>query len=200
MRPEDSISNTGAPDGGMPLPGAPSASGRYAPAGAAHSATFGPNEPFLFKLRDATGGTYRASYAPSSGWDGLRAAFVEQLGPSATADALASVTYVDDDGDACVISSDETLIEAVRLARAAGQTRLALTACSLRAASSNAPSMAQRAASGAASAIGATAGHVAPELDGAPPMAAAFLGGLIAASSVAVGVGLLAVKGLAASK
>jgi hypothetical protein len=89
---------------------------------------------YVSKVHDAAGGLHRLRYPPARGWEGLRAAMSEQLGSAMTMGCLtydgdSPWSYVDNDGDPCVVDSDMTLVEAVELTRASGQSSLMLKAC-----------------------------------------------------------------------
>jgi PB1 domain len=67
----------------------------------------------------ATGNTHRIR-ASAEAFAPRRAAVAAELGISANL----ALRYVDDDGDECVLASDNSLHEAVRMARAASWSTL----------------------------------------------------------------------------
>jgi hypothetical protein len=156
----------------------------------------------LFKLKDPSGSLHRVHVKPEDGWAALREEVQRRVSTSVT-----TLLYLDEDGDQVAIDSDESLLEAAAQARRAyGSHRLAVTAVggggltlsnldaplpsTPRAASTpHAGAGANAASVGAAAAsLGATTLHNARR-DG--PAVTSILGGLIAASSLAVGAGLV---------
>ena len=194
VRPEDSISMIGVnrehgasrvnafrPYHAPPPPGRgavsmpPSALGAN-PLGEFEQIAVGGATGLLLKLRDQFGQMHRVRCEPSDGWDAVRTLVEAKAGGGECTKLL----YTDDDGDPAAIDSDEALIDAAAQARRTGENRLAVTVVT--------------AASAAASAMDVSeAQRPAQSLDKAYSTSAvsSFLGGLIAASSLAVGTGLL---------
>lgn len=160
----------------------------------------------LVKLQDAGGQYHRVHCAPESGWVPLRAALQAKL--SKGGEPLRAIVYTDADGDRIVVDSDEGLCEAAQHAWRGGKDRLLVTALYGEMAllsptaktvigAAEAPAEARGAlGGGAAPPRPAYRKSLSPRLGAAPAdprMSAvtAFLGGLVAASSVAVGAGLM---------
>ena len=130
----------------------------------------------LLKLKDTRGSLHRVRCEPADGWAALRRQVEAKAG-----DACAKLLYRDEDGDHAAIDSDETLLDAAAQAQRGGENRLAVTAIAVGAVDvSDTPSIVRTR-------------PLVPSNSERPEHSAvtSFLGGLIAASSLAVGTGLL---------
>ncbi|KAG5180370.1 myosin 29 [Tribonema minus] len=81
---------------------------------------------FVYKVTDAAGNTHRVR-ASAEALAPLRAAVAGKLGCAADP-AHVELRYTDDDGDECLLAGDDSLHEAVDMARAAGWSALRLSA------------------------------------------------------------------------
>jgi CBS domain-containing protein len=194
VRPEDSVSHAGSPTrlaDGQCLLSQPVLQLAGLPPAAAQ---------FLFKLQDGAGDVHRIPYMlagcdeRASTWAELRSRMQRRL--PGNSQLIPSLTYIDDDSDSALINSDETLVEAVQAALAAGESCLAVSVSQ----ESKSPGAAGQSGEGEEAAAASPGSGRRGAKDGHQPVAAAFLGGLIAASSLAVSVGLLAVKAAAAKR
>lgn len=152
----------------------------------------------LFKLRDpSSGNLHRVRCMPAEGWKALQDAVQARFG--AEAGALVKLLYRDDDGDQVAIDSDDTLWEAAAQARRVGQRLNATAVCGGGGFDTDGapqtPSGAAQGAGNAAAVLGAgnaAASSVAAAASGMDRSSVkSFLGGLLAASSLAVGAGLV---------
>jgi hypothetical protein len=169
---------------------------------------------------DQFGNVHRVQCSPADGWTALREALQKRLGNS-SGSQLRAVVYTDDEGDLVAIDSDDSLHEAAQNAWAGGDDRLTVrpvmdssglgsTSVPLRPATSEEHAAAALARRSAAKhkkeqeqerlrrrRMGEHDGSVAPrQLQGAPSepgmgAVTSFLGGLLAASSIAVGAGIV---------
>lgn len=184
--PEDSVSHAGSPSIALPQRRA------FAHDGFLQTVPERASQ-LVFKFKDGTGDVHRIPYIlPGDGergstWAQLRSRIQRRLPDDAP--RVESLTYLDDESDVALIHSDETLGDAVE--SVLGRGELSLTVLP-RGISSHTPSHLAVASDAKARSV---------QDEGAQaPAAAAFLGGLIAASSLAVSVGLLAVKAASASR
>lgn len=193
VRPEDSISRAGSPTARADSQGPLSQQmQRLAVLPTAAS-------QFVFKLKDGAGDVHRIPYMLAgcdgrvSTWAEMRSRIQRRL-PGGS--QLQSVTYIDDDSDSALINSDESLLEAVQAALTAGESWLAISVARDSKYAGGAVLSGKGQEVSARSPVSAHRGAGQNQ----QPVAAAFLGGLIAASSLAVSVGLLAVKAAAANR
>ena len=160
----------------------------------------------LIKLQDEQGHFYRVHCTPAEGWAPLQAALASKL--EGHVDDLRGIVYTDDDGDRIVVDSDEALLEAANHVLAKGQDRLQVTPVTGPIDILSPTGTALLAAGQPASARRAPPTEQRSTLDGnalvlPSPMrqrrleeeklsaVSAFLGGLVAASSLAVVSGLV---------
>ena len=152
---------------------------------------------------------HRVRHDPENGWMALRAVVQAKLGSAGRAPVRA-LLYRDDDGDQIRIDTDEALLEAaVQARRANGGARLAVTAIcddestprrtkesiafgTFGASSAQVSSACAQPSAGTSAPV-SSSGRVSPSVHANENMSAvtSFLGGLIAASSFAVGAGLV---------
>ena len=131
IRPEDSISMVcgrsplKSPDGRVaarPLAALPRRIVRAASFESPKSRRVGM---LLIKLQDEQGHFYRVHCTPAEGWPPLQAALAAKL--EGHVDDLRGIVYTDDDGDRIVVDSDEALLEAANHVLAKGLDRLQVT-------------------------------------------------------------------------
>ena len=208
-------------NGGARHPRAPHHLQQQHPQALAATASFagepGGDGSLLIKLRDAGGSMHRLRCVPTDGWAALKTMAEARL-DHANRGGIASqgiasqgmqptvldkLLYRDDDGDHVAIDSDDTLIEAAAQAVHLGN-RLCVTAfvggqptfddgdvpahaTPARAGSAHSSAALEAGASAAAATMAAAAGAAGPSSSAV----SSFLGGLLAASSLAVGAGLV---------
>ena len=181
VRPEDSISMAGVPSNQSMV------GGRFGGLGPSANGAMGQGLPapnfdgsMLLKLRDPQGNLHRVKCMPHEGWQALQSEVQARLGGGG-GHTVRALLYRDDDGDQVAIDSSEALLDAAQYAARVGH-RLNVS-ITLAAATATTPLAVPR-----------------PQASKAPsqPLPAestsavsSFLGGLLAASALAVGGGLV---------
>ena len=184
VRPEDSISmvgvSLGATNGHL---GSAQFVAEAPAAGFEHVA--GGTTGLLIKLKDTSGNMHRVRCDPSDGWAALRSK-IEAKAPDA---AQAQLTYMDEDGDQAAIDSDEALQDAAAQAyRSGGRLAVTVVAAGTALQSAGTRKIDKSASTPSALTQRRWSHERPPENLSA---VSSFLGGLIAASSLAVGAGLV---------
>ena len=147
----------------------------------------------LLKLKDARGNMHRVRCEPADGWSALRSTVSTKVQEP----SLQSLLYADDDGDQVAIDSDEALLDAAMQAKR-NDGRLQVTAVTADGKQLPGPDKPSNNSKGGGNTLTNQAAKAAARVaaaaaarEGDSTAVSSFLGGLIAASSFAVGAGLV---------